>query len=369
MNRRGALLWLGPAALLVMGLLWAAPGSAEPDLVHRRGEGLRGGVFWFQENDWLFGDRAYTNGMSLTWLSDELAPERVPVASLLPDALNLALTPLGTTVDRAQWGLTAGQWMYTPGRFWRPEVRRRDQPFGGWGYIGGVLKVVGTHDTFQTWLLAGPLGPFSGAGQAQTLIHRYIIYWAPRPKGWQNQIADGLGLMARGRWEHTLLAIGGDHWRYLDIRSLVDARTGTVVTSLAVGAQVRFGLMGRHQSPGAPDPRVADALLSTFTERGSKAAAVGRWLLAQAVTDFQMYLQVSALPRLVAHHAMLNGTLLADNRHTVRHHPGVAEVDAAFVLRLAHVSWSAGAFLTSPESKVNRDDGQVHWRLQGGFFW
>ncbi len=357
------------AGALAVGLLGAHPGSAAPDLVHRRGEGLQSSLLWFQENDWLFGDRAYTNGMALTWLGAEMAPEQVPIASLLPDALNLALTPLGTTVERSQWGLTAGQWMYTPGRFWRPEVRRLDQPFGGWGYFGLVHKLVGTHDTFQTWLLAGPLGPWSGAGQAQTLIHRYLIYWAPMPRGWPNQIADGLGLMARVRWEHTVIAVDGDHWRYLDLRSLVDTRAGTVMTSFALGAQARVGLMGRHCAPGALDPRVIDALMGSFVEKGSTLSAAAGWLLSEASRDFQMYLQVSVLPRLVAHHAMLNGTLFAANRHTVRHHPGVAEIDAAFVVKLAHLSWTAGAFLTSPEAKVNRGDGQVHWRLEGGFTW
>ena len=82
-----------------------------------------------------------------------------------------------------------------------------------------------------------------------------------------------------------------------------------------------------------------------------------------------MYLHISVLPRLVAHHAMLNGTLWAKNRHTVDHHPGVAEAAGGFTVKMAHLSWTAGAFLSSPEAKVNRDDGQIHWRLQGGFFW
>lgn len=349
-------------ALFALLTLLSLPLPAAAELVHRRGEGLRQEVMWHQENDWLFSDRGYTNGFRLEWYGGEERGDGVDAASWAFRAAarltSLALTPLGSEVDRGQWGVGLGQVMYTPGRFWDRRLLQTDQPFAGWLFGSASLRLVGTHDTIELSLLAGPLGAASLAAEAQTLIHLYIVPWAPLPRGWRYQTATGLGVMVHGRWAHSVVAVDGAHWRYFDLRFLVEGRAGTVITSASVGGEVRVGLLGRHQSPGGLDPEVFPTLLGDL----------GPWGEA-LLHDFVLYAHFGAQPRVVVHHALIGGTPFANNAHTVAIRRGVVEVSAGLVTQVSIVRLYAGLFMNSPESNTRRDDGQIHWRLGGGFVW
>lgn len=342
------------AALVVIGLA----GPARAEFEHRRGEGLRQSVLWWQENDWLFSDRGYTNGFALNWMSPELTTADSPLLETSLWALNRGLRIFGTRVDRGQMGLTVGQLMFTPGRFWSTTIRRDDQPFAGWSFTGVVARLAGTEDTFTLSGRFGPLGPLAYAGQTQTFIHTWIVPNAPQPGGWGNQTADGVGLQADLEWAHTFLAVDGAHWRYLDVRSRVGARLGTVVTAASLGVETRLGLLGRHLYPGHLDPRFFEALL------GPGWAST----VADAATrDLLLYVHFGIQPRLVAHHALIAGTLFANNTHTVDPSVAVLSVDGGFTAQLWIFHADLGLFMNTPEAQVRRDRGQIHWKLDVGF--
>jgi len=193
------------------------------------------------END-LFGDTdaQYTNGIQVSWLSEDLENYRdawrIP-AKLLALADDL---PFINEPDRVHnVGVSVGQQIFTPADTTRRELIADDRPYAGWLY-GGLSFISKTSSRMDSMeIQAGVIGPWSLAESAQNFVHD--IRDLPSAEGWNNQLENEPGIMLiyerRNRWAWNL---GIDGWGY-DLISNAGGTVGNIYTYINVGAEARIG--------------------------------------------------------------------------------------------------------------------------------
>lgn len=239
------------------------------------------------ENDVFCGtDQHYTNGVKVSTLSADLVTwgqtgwrqtfvERLPFVNRPEGQKNL--------------GLAFGQNIYTPSNIETPTPDPLDRPYGGWSYleVAFVSKTPSVSDTIA--LQAGIIGPHSGAEETQRTIHRWV--GSPRPRGWDYQLRDevGINMAYERRWRlfarSLLQAVG------VDLIPHAGASVGNVQTYANAGGTVRFGYnlpsdfgvqLARPGSVGGTptddlDPRVAlERNFSVFVFGAADGRAVAR---------------------------------------------------------------------------------------------
>lgn len=236
------------------------------------------GLVW--END-LFAktDRHYTNGVRLTLM---LPPPRA-----LSDAVGRGL---GRSCD---WGIVAGQQIFTPEDLTTEEPAAGDRPYAGWLYAGIVLRVRGggawddgerfpVLDMFE--LDVGFVGHGSLADATQRTIH--ALTGSELPRGWRTQICDGPGVQVT--WLRRVRVV-----QVLDLPISLEfhliphagVTVGNVVNAARVGATVRFGwgLMGDFG--GLEDDGIALPLAPRGAEP-ARSRPFGVWLVGRVDARF-----------------------------------------------------------------------------------
>lgn len=217
----------GPVSTLV------AFAALVPDAVHAEPPPPddRGLVTLVIEND-VFGekstDRNYTNGLKLAWMS---SPGEEPH---WVEALGRRL-PGYERSDDVRYEFEIGQQIYTPEDLSRVSPDPNDRPYAGllYGSLGMVFQTRRqTLDQIQ--LVAGVVGPSSGAEEVQKGFHRQI--GAVDPKGWDTQIRDQFA--GELRFQRTHLQRGGDMFAWSPHYGLT---LGNLTTSANAGASFKFG--------------------------------------------------------------------------------------------------------------------------------
>ena len=145
---------------------------------------------FYLENDVFTGtDREYTNGVKLTWISQDLTKyredPRIPEWSY---PLIKGLPFVNEPGFQRAVSLSIGQTMFTPEDVNRSDLIREDRPYAGMTYFGFALYSKSPRRMDILEIDLGIVGPHSYADECQKTIHRWID--STRPNGWRNQLKD-----------------------------------------------------------------------------------------------------------------------------------------------------------------------------------
>lgn len=193
------------------------------------------------ENDVFAGtDREYTNGMKLTWISQDFSDFRE--GKQLPCWSNVIIELL-PFVNRKGYqktlSLSFGQNMYTPDDIEAEFPAADTRPYAGITYFS-----IGFHGRNQRImdsleLSLGMVGPHSYAEECQKRVHIWTD--SDYPNGWDNQIEDEF--IANLYFERKLRLLSSELWHDLawDIIPHVGCAFGNAFIAANTGTQLRCG--------------------------------------------------------------------------------------------------------------------------------
>ena len=224
------------------------------------------------END-LFGntDKGYTNGIKLSWVSEDLA-EYAKSGSLPKWSLPYVRKIPFINQPELQRNITLslGQSMYTPEDIECKELIKDDRPYAGWTYFGVAFHSKNYSFLNSLEIQMGIVGPESFAEQTQKSAHRMLD--SKRANGWKHQLKNELGLAVIYDRKTRILSANS---RGIGIDAIAHAggSIGNVYTFADTGMEIRYGLnipsdfgtslirpAGESNAPiNARDPRITCA--------------------------------------------------------------------------------------------------------------
>ena len=286
--------------------------------------------FTFENDTFARTDRYYTSGSRISWQSLQAAPAPLTaIASVLAPAL-LPEAPV-------HWGFALGQTIHTPSHRLTANPPRDDRPYAG--HLYGTLSLSAATDTRfgSVDLSIGAIGPSSGAGWVQDVVHE--LRGIERLGGWDHQIGNrAAGLLTfERRWQRNASLGEGLEVGFVPA---VGVNLGNVQTSIAAGFLLRAG---RNLSVDFGPPRIRPALSGLGTFRPTEGLA---WYAFAGVEG-----------RAVAYDATLDG-----NHHgywQVEREPLVAELPFGIELVYGRSRFSFTWVLQSETFETQRN-GPVH---------
>jgi len=183
-----------------------------------------------EENDVFRTAQQYTQGLKISLISeDDRVPkwaERIPI-----------FNQEGYTRN---FGLHAGQQIYSPDDIQETQFIPDDRPYAGWLYLGLSLERRDKRKADLLELDLGMVGPSSLAESTQTRWHTVLNI--PTPRGWDHQLSDepGAALTCLRRWKEINRPYGRYHFQFFPH---LGATGGNVLTQVNGGGSVRFGLV------------------------------------------------------------------------------------------------------------------------------
>ncbi len=257
------------------------------------------------END-LFGgggDKHYTHGTELTYVSDTYQPTWIlNAASALPFYQTNADTRLVVSL---------GQQIYTPIDIEAEIPDSTDRPYAGWLYASVGLVTdqrAQSHYVDKLELVLGYVGPDSGAESVQKTVHKWVD--SPQPKGWDYQLHSEVTLDLQYQREWTVPLIDNN----LDIVPRMAFTVGTGRRDIGTGFTLRLG-SGLDSDFGPPLIRPAAAGMQYFKPK----------------QPFYWYFFAGAHGRYVEHNIFLDGNTDDDSASVDKKH-WVGEVQGGFVM-------------------------------------
>ncbi len=245
------------------------------------------------ENDFFGGgtDEHYTNGLRLTWVSEDLnkfadeVPEwMLPYVDLLPF--------LGGRERQHNISIALSQELYTPEDTQLEELIEDDRPYAALTAftLGFISKDEDMLDAVETTL--GMVGPAALGEETQNNFHKLIN--DDSAKGWDNQLENEPALMVS--WQRIWRALDLDFGEGfgMDLLPHLGASLGNVYTGVQAGGEVRLGfhlpldfgtaLMNKGGGVSAPvgedDPRL-DSGVGFHLFAGTD----GRWVVHNILLD------------------------------------------------------------------------------------
>ena len=202
--------------------------SAQPDAL-----GASRFLLLSLENDQLGGgDRGYTGGMKLSWMS----------APLLHAENNswLKWIPYVKRPDSVTAiSLTLGQHIYTPLDLAARELIIEDRPYAGALYLSlGVHNRTRLSQDVLEFTL-GVVGPSSGAEQTQNLFHDF--FGNINAQGWSNQLKDEFVFACVYEHKRKVLSAGSPEGAGFDFIPHFSGGVGNLHSYASIGAQFRWG--------------------------------------------------------------------------------------------------------------------------------
>jgi lipid A 3-O-deacylase len=180
------------------------------------------------ENDFFTqADQYYTQGLKLEAVSP--AFRYSPIMWLLPRLSH----------SDVQYGLSAVQDCFTPTSIRSASILRGDRPFAGYVYLGHYKT---SADYYKKQLMTaeldvGEIGACAECAEEQKAIHDAVPGNVP-PKGWQFQIATGIMVNYKLRYEKALYADTA-----VDVDAIGQLNAGTVYDNALAGIAFHFGKM------------------------------------------------------------------------------------------------------------------------------
>ncbi|MBW1821694.1 MAG: lipid A deacylase LpxR family protein [Deltaproteobacteria bacterium] len=196
--------------------------------------------FYFENDLFADTDRHYTNGIKLSWISDDLTgyaksdslPEwSLPIISRLPFINEQGL--------QRNVGLSIGQNMYTPRDIVSEDLLEDDRPYAGWTYFGLGLHSKNERHLDSMEIQLGIVGPESFGEQTQKFVHE--LRGSQSPNGWDNQLKNepGLAVVYERKWRFLYSGIVGKYG--LDLIPHLGGALGNVYTYANAGMEARIG--------------------------------------------------------------------------------------------------------------------------------
>ena len=241
------------------------------------------------ENDLFAGtDRHYTSGIKLGFG----APVEI-LQQILGTPSTWVLDRFSYDAARPQFGLFAGQNIYTPRRIGVREAQPFDRPWAAWLYLGGVAQRADSSRLDTVELDVGVVGPAALGEEVQTEWHELI--GSPRPLGWHNQIPNEPAFLL------TYLHKRKFRTEHVELVPHAGATVGTVMTLARAGGIVRAG---RNMTGFGPNSIEPGGTLLQNTRRKHEG---------EARKDFEWYGFVGTDLRLVARNIFLDGTMFRES--------------------------------------------------------
>jgi len=159
-------------------------------------------------------DRHYTHGTKISY--------SYPIESVLFADKNVTRI----------WSI--GQYMYTPSKINLETIQYKDRPYAGWLYGSTSVSVCDDNNLDLIEFSVGVTGDWSGAGDTQKLIHKWID--SQDPKGWDTQLDSIVGL--------NLTFVEKYKWKidnYADIMVKGNMTVGNIHVNAGLGASLRLG--------------------------------------------------------------------------------------------------------------------------------
>ena len=295
-----SLLRMTLSALTAAAWLLAVAGAHAADAPEKKPPPPKGSEFQlFIENDVLAGtDRYYTNGFKLGF--------GVPFEALrdfFKTPTKYTLDIFSEPQDSHNFGLFAGQNIYTPRDISVDAPQPRDRPWASWLYLGGAAQRLKGNRLDTAEIDIGVVGPPALGEQVQSNWHRLI--GAPQPRGWDNQLPSEPGFSVSYLQKRKY---GNAHFEVVPHAGLT---LGTVMTLARAGGTMRLG----HNMTGfGPDTIEPGGAMLQNTRREHDGAGRPR---------YEWYGFIGADVRYVAHNIFLDGTLFhesfsVDRRNVVR---------------------------------------------------
>ncbi|MBC7426734.1 MAG: lipid A deacylase LpxR family protein [Bacteroidia bacterium] len=172
-------------------------------------------------------DRYYTQGLRLDYTAQAIG--KSPVSKLL-----FTIQPSTLKI----YTLTFQQDGYTPRSISYKGLYAGERPYSGMFYLTHSLLSISTEkkQRFTTSLALGLIGPESMGEQEQKQIHHWLHNISPN--GWQYQIHTDAIVNYNFMLEQGLIT-----GKYADLLLSGEARVGTLFTDVAIGTQIRAGLL------------------------------------------------------------------------------------------------------------------------------
>lgn len=199
-----------------------------------------------EENDlFVDTDRHYTQGIRLCYLTgDKKIAQQDKDSEDFLERSGRSLLAWGYEPKSYRIGYEVGQSMYTPRDISISTFQPADRPYAGMLYFGlnlqrrGETSQHGTPTMENLSLLAGVIGPWSLAKEAQIWVHE--IRGFDLPQGWHYQLKNEPALALR--YQRFWLYRFGPRYKFnLDIIPDVGFSAGNPLTAAQVGGTVRLG--------------------------------------------------------------------------------------------------------------------------------
>jgi len=225
------------------------------------------------ENDLFFKtDKYYTHGTKIDYLLDN-AP---------------SWTDKLIKGDK-KWGVTLGQYIYSPIDISQGQMPTNDRPYGGWLYLGNSLYVRNDNKLDFFELDLGVTGPPSLAEPTQKLIHQWT--GSHYPVDWSNQIEATFGVDLSYQRKYKF----GNN--YADFIPSYGACLGNIFTYMDIGAMGRAGYnlpddFGFYRSePSTRLPRGGNVPVIDWSKFSIFAFVCGeeRWVLRNIFLEGDTY--------------------------------------------------------------------------------
>ena len=144
-------------------------------------------------------------------------------------------------------GFSLGQMIFTPQDTKSSGSLENDRPYAGWLFGSYFLESVSDLDYEKRELVVGILGKFSGAEEAQNMVHENTYGNKEKNgQGWEHQIGSELGFVAAYHRSHLLFSTSNLR---MDASWFTLGRVGNIFIDGNLGAKSRFGFINPLPPP------------------------------------------------------------------------------------------------------------------------
>ncbi|MEI6089886.1 MAG: lipid A-modifier LpxR family protein [bacterium] len=181
------------------------------------------------DNDMVFNtDYYYSQGIGISYRSHSLNPIG---NKLFPELFKEKITQISLNHK-----------LFTPTNITGDSLSDFDRPYCGLLFFDIRQEQIEKNSNFKINfdILFGVIGPLAGGFEVQSFIHRQTEN-APQPKGWENQISNGIILDGALQIEHLAKLT-----TTIENISTVAAEIGTLYNNVSIGSKIRMGFLDEY---------------------------------------------------------------------------------------------------------------------------